>query len=82
MRWIDFIKVALGLSLRELSRAVEDGHYSHHSFTESQGAGADSMAQNTITTLAKRKGNVKSMQMNSSFVLLSLKCSPFLFPLA
>ena len=46
MRLIDFTKEAVGLSLQELSRAVEKGHCGHHSFIESPGVGTYSMTNN------------------------------------
>lgn len=41
MRWLDSIKKAIGMRLRELSRAAEDRHCGHHSFLGSPGLGAD-----------------------------------------
>ena len=43
MTWIDSIKEAIGMSLQELNRAIQDrtGHCGHHSFTGSPGLGAN-----------------------------------------
>lgn len=71
MKWTDSMKEDIGLSLQEVSRAGEDGTW--WTITGSAGVKADSMAQNTITTLANRKEKVvKSMQMKFSLFLLFL----------
>lgn len=46
MREIDSLKEATGLSLQELSRAVETGRCGQHAFMGSPGVGADSPAHN------------------------------------
>lgn len=83
MRWIDFIKVALGLSLHELSRAVEDGTLCAsliHRVTRSR-----SRLNGTEHNHNFSKKKRKSCQVNANefFIRFTVfKCSPFLFPLA
>ena len=44
MRWVNSIKEAIGMSLQELSRAVEDRCCGHHSFIKPLGVRANLMA--------------------------------------
>ena len=51
MRGVDSIKEALGMNLQELSRAVEDRTFGHHSLVGSPGVGAGLTAHNSTCSL-------------------------------
>ena len=66
VKWIDSIKEAIGVSLQELSRAVEKRECGHHSFVGSSGIGANSTPRDTHTLRCKdNPGLVRWASYNS-----------------
>lgn len=56
MRWISPIKEVIGMSLQELSRAVEDRKCGHDSFIGSSGVGSHSLAHDNNMSKSLENG--------------------------